>query len=339
MTTAAAAGGPHAPFAFAPSVRAVLFDAGNTLLWIDHARIAALLSARGFAADEAAVRRAERRARPLLDPHVAAAGRREGPDVARRYAAYVFSELGFPDDPAGRAAAAEAVLAEWPRLWSRVPDDAPASLARLRARGYRVGVVSNSNGGVRALLEQGGLAQWLECVIDSGAEGVEKPDPEIFRRGAERLGVPASACVYLGDFLSLDVHGARGAGMHAVLLDPDDVWAPRASAAGQPSAPSAGAHAGDAHAGEVQTAGDVQSAAPTTNVGRVAHDALDGTETPVGSPALAAASAVGIAPAVPGADPRHAAGGAAEDVPRVASLAEFVSRLAPRPARPRHASA
>lgn len=209
-------------FPFAARVRAVLFDAGNTLLWLDHARIAEILVSQGIATDEARVRRAERAARPRLDPWLASAERREGLDVARRYAGLVLDGLGAPPS----RPAVDAVLAAWPVLWSRPPEDARPTLERLLAAGYRVGVVSNSNGSVRRLLDDAGLGPLLGCVVDSGLEGVEKPHPEIFRRGAERLGAPPAACVYVGDFRSLDVRGARAAGMEGVLLDPDGVWSP-----------------------------------------------------------------------------------------------------------------
>ena len=81
-----------------------------------------------------------------------------------------------------------------------------------------------TNGTVRSLLEAAGLAARLECVVDSGIALIEKPDPRIFALAAEQLSVDASSCVYVGDFLSLDVHGARGAGMHGVLLDPIGAW-------------------------------------------------------------------------------------------------------------------
>lgn len=207
-------------FAFADRVRAVLFDAGNTLLWIDHARIAEVLRARGIAAEEGVVRLAEMRARPRLDPYLRTAAVRESEATRRRYAELVVEGLGRPGD----ARAVDAVLAEWPRLWCRPPADAEASLAALTARGYLLGCVSNANGTVRSLLETAGLAGHLRCVVDSAIERVEKPSPRIFHIAAERLGVAPAACLYVGDFLSVDVEGARGAGMEAVLLDPADAW-------------------------------------------------------------------------------------------------------------------
>jgi putative hydrolase of the HAD superfamily len=207
-------------FAFAARVSAVLFDAGNTLLWIDHARIAHILGGAGVPCDEAAVRAAEMRARPRLDPFLAGAARRESADTVARYAALILDGVGA----ASSRPAHDALVAAWSSLWVRPPADARASLDTLAARGFRLGVVSNSNGRVRTLLEEADLAAPLACVVDSGLVGVEKPDPRIFAIAAERLGLPPAACAYVGDFHSLDVLGARAAGMHGVLIDPLGVW-------------------------------------------------------------------------------------------------------------------
>ena len=207
-------------FTFADDVRAVLFDAGNTLLSIDHERIAALLSDAGLPCDEAAVRLAEMRARPRLDPYLRTATRRESTASIGRYVDEILAGLVGP----APAAARSAVIDAWRTLWVRPPCDAHATLDALSRRGYRLGVVSNSNGTVRSLLETAGLAGSLECVVDSGEVGMEKPDPRIFRLAADLMALAPRDCVYLGDFLSLDVMGARAAGMHAVLIDPIGAW-------------------------------------------------------------------------------------------------------------------
>ena len=233
----------RARFDFADGVRAVLFDAGNTLLWLDHARMAGIVAGALGPVTHAGVRAADLRARPRLDPHLRTTSRREGAGTSRRYAELIVEELGAADakspvtnaTTAVNAAAARAVEAVdalmhvWRSLWVCPPDDAAATLDLLAARGLLVGCVSNSDGTVHTLLEAAGLASRLRCVVDSGAVGIEKPDPRIFLLAAERLRVPPGACVYLGDFLSLDVEGARAAGMHGVLIDPDDTWAQAAA--------------------------------------------------------------------------------------------------------------
>ena len=71
----------------------------------------------------------------------------------------------------------------------------------------------------------------LDTVVDSHVVGVEKPDPEIFRIALERLSVAAEHAVFVGDVPSVDVAGARAAGIAPILLDRHgmygDVDAPR----------------------------------------------------------------------------------------------------------------
>jgi HAD superfamily hydrolase (TIGR01549 family) len=110
-------------------------------------------------------------------------------------------------------------------MWTWVQEGAADALTRVRAMGYRVGVVSNADGRVEALLQRLGVADLVEFVIDSHAVGVAKPDPRIFRMGADRLGLPPESCLYVGDLYAVDVLGARAAGLLPLLLDPFDRFA------------------------------------------------------------------------------------------------------------------
>jgi putative hydrolase of the HAD superfamily len=109
-------------------------------------------------------------------------------------------------------------------IWNR-PDPAaePALLAVARA-GLVAGVISNSNGSIRAVLEAAGLTAHLAFVIDSSVVGVEKPHPRIFELALAAADVSAAEAVYVGDLYSVDVLGARAAGLRAVLLDPRGLW-------------------------------------------------------------------------------------------------------------------
>jgi putative hydrolase of the HAD superfamily len=108
-------------------------------------------------------------------------------------------------------------------LWEDVPPEVPAALDRLRGR-FRMGVVSNANGTVRAKLARVGLAGYFELVVDSHEEGIEKPDPRIFGLALGRLGVGAAEAAYVGDLYHVDVVGAVAAGLSAFLLDPLDLY-------------------------------------------------------------------------------------------------------------------
>jgi putative hydrolase of the HAD superfamily len=104
-------------------------------------------------------------------------------------------------------------------LWRCVPADLPAALTRAQSIGVRLGLVSNSEGAIAALLGELGIAHHFEVIVDSGIEGVRKPDPEIFRRALRRMEVTAKEALYIGDVPAVDVEGARAAGMGAVLVD------------------------------------------------------------------------------------------------------------------------
>jgi putative hydrolase of the HAD superfamily len=101
-------------------------------------------------------------------------------------------------------------------VWTRILPGACEGLDRLAASGLPFGVVSNSDGTIEESLRRLGL----ELVIDSGAVGVAKPDPAIFRLALDRLGVAAADTLYVGDVPSVDVVGARNAGVRPLHLDP-----------------------------------------------------------------------------------------------------------------------
>jgi FMN phosphatase YigB (HAD superfamily) len=110
-------------------------------------------------------------------------------------------------------------------FWRRVPAGLPEALARARTAGLRIGVVSNSEGRLRSVFERIGLLPYLDVVVDSHLEGVQKPDPEIFRRALARLDLAPDRAIYAGDIPEVDVLGARGAGMEGVLVDAFDDYA------------------------------------------------------------------------------------------------------------------
>ena len=208
--------------------RAVLFDAGNTLVQMDYAAIAEHLRGRGWSVTRARVEEAEMAARVRLDADLASGASTESWDTHARYLRYVLEGLAIT------AADEVEAIADWRRnynrpigLWNRADPNARAALRRVKAAGLVAGVISNSNGTVQTLLEGIGLAGYLDFVIDSSVVGVEKPDSRIFRLALERAEVPATAAVYIGDLYSIDVLGARRAGIDAVLLDPRGLKGPR----------------------------------------------------------------------------------------------------------------
>lgn len=107
-----------------------------------------------------------------------------------------------------------------PGQWVPVPG-AIDLLQSLQAGGRRVGLVSNIGLDIRPRLAQMGLLTYLDTVVLSYQEGLVKPDPRIFTLAADRLGLPAEECVFVGDHPHAD-GGAVRAGMTSILVPTRD---------------------------------------------------------------------------------------------------------------------
>ncbi len=197
-------------------LRAVLFDAGNTLLFLDYVRMAegvgaALgvpLTGQGLAAGAPAAARAMEAPR--------------GTDRERAgvYFDALFRHAGVPADRLAEVRERLTAMHAEHHLWCGIAEGTLDALTRLRRAGLRLGVVSNSDGRVEEALAAAGLRECFDVVIDSAVVGVEKPDPAIFRAALDALGVPAGEALYVGDLYEIDVVGANAAGLPAVLLAP-----------------------------------------------------------------------------------------------------------------------
>jgi len=208
--------------------RAILFDAGNTLLRMNYPAIAEHLHDRGLRVTEHDVEEAELRARVRIDPHLGPGASTESQATHVLYFVYLLEHLGVTDERQVDETIRWRLAYNRPvGLWSRADPEAAAALGRLKAAGLIIGVISNSNGLARAILEDAGLGEHLDFVIDSGVVGVEKPDPRIFQLALAAAAVPATEAVYVGDLYSVDVLGARAAGIDGVLLDPRGYWGSR----------------------------------------------------------------------------------------------------------------
>lgn len=108
---------------------------------------------------------------------------------------------------------------EFPKNTAVLPD-AVETLQKLREKGYLLGVLTNGYSHIQnKKLDVSGLRPFLDYVMISGDDNIQKPDPEAFRRVALRLGVHPADCVYVGDNPVNDVQGAQGVGMQAVFRD------------------------------------------------------------------------------------------------------------------------
>jgi HAD superfamily hydrolase (TIGR01509 family) len=197
-------------------LRAVLFDAGNTLIFLDYPRLAAGVGAaigRPLTPADLEAQAAEA-ARRLEQGHVSDHER------ATAYLEALFLLAGVPPAQLPEVRDELLRLHQERHLWSGVQAGTADALERLARSGVRLGVVSNSDGRAEAALDAAGLRRYFEVVIDSALVGFEKPDPRIFQAGLQVLGVEAEETLYVGDIYEVDAVGARAAAMEVALIDP-----------------------------------------------------------------------------------------------------------------------
>jgi putative hydrolase of the HAD superfamily len=101
-------------------------------------------------------------------------------------------------------------------------DDVAPALASLRGGGTRLGVVSNFEEWLERLLGHLGVLEIFDVRVISGLEGVEKPDPRIYRLALDRAGVEPGEAAFVGDSPEFDIDPPAAIGMYPVLIDRRD---------------------------------------------------------------------------------------------------------------------
>ena len=95
--------------------------------------------------------------------------------------------------------------------------DVVQTLATLRASGLKLGLITNGSVRMQSRkLECLALSSAFDAILISDAEGISKPDRQIFQRALDRLSASPARAVFVGDHPEIDVAGARAAGMRAI---------------------------------------------------------------------------------------------------------------------------
>lgn len=206
-------------------LRAIFFDAGNTLVYPRVEELAEDLTAQGFPTTVEDFYAAERAGKAKLDewlwPQV-----RQGqvPRTIdhfywREYLKALMRQVRAPEKEHERLIRRVAAGFRNITLWSRVLPETPLFLDALRAQGYFLGIISNSVGTMEEQLGRLDLARHFDTILDSAIVGVEKPHPEIFQMALVRARVEASEAIFVGDTYATDIGGAQLAGLGGVLID------------------------------------------------------------------------------------------------------------------------
>jgi putative hydrolase of the HAD superfamily len=133
-------------------------------------------------------------------------------DTVRRLAALVGDALQVRDVRI-TAGVADRFLEDAERHLRR---NAPL-LARLSRR-YRLGLVSNFYGNLETVCHNTAIQPFFGVIVDSVQAGLTKPDPRIFLRALDGLGVTPADATFVGDSAARDMAGARALGMRHIWL-------------------------------------------------------------------------------------------------------------------------
>ncbi len=207
-----------------PRPRALLLDAMGTLIGLRApvgTTYAAVAAEHGLQLDAAALdqafRAVYRAAPPLAFPGLA------GPELEQAERAWWSQRIAEVLRNVGEEEGGPPELHQQlfdlyadPRLW-RVYDEVPEALARWRAQGLRLVVVSNFDQRLERLLSAFDLLRWLDGVILSSRAGAAKPSPRPFQLALAQLDLAPHQAWHIGDSPE-DEAGARAAGLPCLLV-------------------------------------------------------------------------------------------------------------------------
>lgn len=106
----------------------------------------------------------------------------------------------------------------------KIYDDTLPTLEALKNRGLILGLISNVAQDMESTYTELGLQPYLNFKVTSAEVGYDKPCPEIFMAALEKAKLKPEEALYVGDQYQLDVVGARGVGIQALLIDRNDYF-------------------------------------------------------------------------------------------------------------------
>ena len=98
-------------------------------------------------------------------------------------------------------------------IFERTPKETIELLQTLKEKGILIGLISNCYSDEAEIIKESALFPFFDVAMLSYEQGICKPNPEIFNRALEKLGLSAKECLYVGDGGSKELFAARELGM------------------------------------------------------------------------------------------------------------------------------
>jgi putative hydrolase of the HAD superfamily len=200
------------------ALKAVLFDLGLTLTKTAsfpeiYRRILARFGVKVSTGD---IVRAQKATESEFDVTDYAESRRK--EIWTNYNVSILEKLGVKEK---RVFLAEQIDELW---WEcshlQVYPDVEPTLSRLRAKGLKLGLVSNGfKQDIQHVLGELGLEKWFDAVVCIDSCNCAKPGKEIFLYALDKLGVKPSEASFIGDSVIHDYEGAMNVGIKSYIID------------------------------------------------------------------------------------------------------------------------
>ena len=139
-------------------------------------------------------------------------------EIWTNYNVHILEKLGVKEK---RVFLAEQIDELW---WEcshlQVYPDVEPTLSQLRAKGLKLGLVSNGfTQDLKHVLGELGLKKWFDAVVCIDSCNCAKPDKEIFLYALDKLGVKANETIFVGDSIVYDYEGALNVGIKSYIID------------------------------------------------------------------------------------------------------------------------
>jgi len=96
--------------------------------------------------------------------------------------------------------------------------DAVSTLAQLKSRGFKLGLISNASIEIPLLWQETAFADLIDEPIFSSRAHLKKPDISIYHLACKLLAVSPESCLYVGDGEDRELSAAAKVGLHPVLI-------------------------------------------------------------------------------------------------------------------------
>jgi len=203
----------------------LLFDAGGTLVFPNQSFLVQQARKQGIELTETQLSDGYYRLIHALDRQADSQSGKFPDPWPNGYAYALFEILGIAGPATDAIAKAFRDRHRRKNLWTFTFDWVREALDCLAIQGYRMSVMSNSDGRTARVFQDLGLDHYFEHIFDSKILGLEKPDPAIFREALHEVNVPPANALYIGDIFYVDVLGANLAGLGGIHLDPLGLYA------------------------------------------------------------------------------------------------------------------